>query len=1221
MKIRYLLVPCVLALGLGLVLALLWLLDGGMALAAAEPVLGEARGPSSCPLRASSGVITVCLSGGCDYTSIQAAVDAANDGDVIKVAAGTYTDGNDYGGLAQVVYVSKTVTIRGGYTTAFTDPPDPDANPTTLDAQGRGRVLYITGGISPTIEGLRITGGDAAGLGGGPGGDDAGGGVYVISASAIINNDRVFGNTVFRGWGGGLYLQDSAATLSGNTVSANTAEDWIGGGGGLCLDHSDATLISNTVTANSAYEGGGLYLGASNATLVSNTVTANWTVGWDGGGGGLYLYHSDATLNNNTVSANATANDCMGGGLYLQESAATLDGNVVSDNRANIGAGGLYLYRSDATLSGNVVTSNSTYFCGGGLYLEESDAMVSGNTVIANETSNCGGGVYLEGSEATLSGNVIVVNHAGDDGGGLELSDSDALLTSNVIADNRADIAGSGLYIAGSSPRLLHTTIARNSGGDGSGVYVTDLTPWGGPTTYSTVALTNTILVSQAIGVVVTGDNAAALEATLWGSGAWANTTDWGGAGAVTTGTVNLWDAPAFVDPGGSDYHINSSSAARNAGIDAGVGWDMDGEVRPMDWDYDIGADEYPGVGLEVAKQPSAFFLNPDQAFIYTIVVTSAGTGDATGVVLTDTMDVWQRPSGAASSLGSCDIVDAGWGGTVVCSPGTIATGKSVVVTLTAQVSTNVALRQAMANTVVVTANETRNGAQVTTHSHDCHARINDDPTEYVTVQAAVDAAGPGDVVKVAGVCMGASARGGVHQQVYLDKSLTIRGGYTVTNWMASDPETNRTTLDAFGQGRVLYISGDVSPTVEGLHVTGGDAPRGGGVYVVDATATVSNNLVFGNTASDGGGLYLSESAATLSGNTVSSNTASYGGGLYLYSSAATLSTNTFGGNVGGVGGGGLYLDRSDATVSENIVIANIADYGGGLYLDGSPATLSGSTVISNTASYDGGGLYVVDSAAALSRNTITANVADDGGGLYLGRSDATVSENIVIANIAGHGGGLYLDGSPATLSGNTVTANIADDGGGLHLSDSDATLINNIVAANRASRTGSGLRIVDSSPRLLHTTIAGNSGGDGSGVYASHRYYQHYSVVAMTNTILTSHTVGVIVTAGSTATLEATLWGSDAWANDADWGGAGTVITGTLARNTWGDPDFAGGGDYHIGSESAAIDRGVNAGVVEDMDGDERPVDGDLNGVAVEDLGADEFTPRRIYLPLVLRQ
>ena len=62
--------------------------------------------------------------------------------------------------------VRKSVTIRGGYTTSFNEPPDPVANPTTLDAQGNGRVLFIAGVyfrpyISPTIEGLRIIGGDS----------------------------------------------------------------------------------------------------------------------------------------------------------------------------------------------------------------------------------------------------------------------------------------------------------------------------------------------------------------------------------------------------------------------------------------------------------------------------------------------------------------------------------------------------------------------------------------------------------------------------------------------------------------------------------------------------------------------------------------------------------------------------------------------------------------------------------------------------------------------------------------------------------------------------------------------------------------------------------------------------------------------------------------------------------------------------------------------------
>ncbi len=136
-----------LTMGLGLTLVVVWLLIfssfGALVVQAAS--------------------LTVCPAGPptCDYSMIQDAVDAASDGDVIKVAAGTYDDVNNYGGLAQVVYIVKSVTIQGGYTTAFTEPPDPVTNPTTLDAGGLGRVIYIEGDINPTIAGLRITGGDA----------------------------------------------------------------------------------------------------------------------------------------------------------------------------------------------------------------------------------------------------------------------------------------------------------------------------------------------------------------------------------------------------------------------------------------------------------------------------------------------------------------------------------------------------------------------------------------------------------------------------------------------------------------------------------------------------------------------------------------------------------------------------------------------------------------------------------------------------------------------------------------------------------------------------------------------------------------------------------------------------------------------------------------------------------------------------------------------------
>jgi parallel beta-helix repeat protein len=577
----------------------------------------------------------------------------------------------------------------------------------------------------------------------------------------------------------------------------------------------------------------------------------------------------------------------------------------------------------------------------------------------------------------------------------------------------------------------------------------------------------------------------------------------------------------------------------------------------------------------------------------------------------------------------------------------------------------------------------------------------------HTTIQEAVDAASPGDVIKVAtGVYSDVHGRpaplgypsppasGIITQVVYISKTVTIQGGYTTTNWTTSYPITQPTTLDAEGRGRVILIAGDpstssgqaISPTIEGLHTTGGNANKlggdpwgewgvGSGVYVITATATISHNWVFSNTwAWRGGGLYLWKSAAMLSRNTIISNTANLGGALYLYDSDATLSGNTVMSNTAYYYGGGLYLYGSDATLSGNTVMSNTADNGGGLYLDNSAATLSGNTVMSNTAltypgNYEdgGGGLYLYDSDATLSDNTISANFAwwkggglylfySDamlngntiisntavfGGGLYLADSDATLSGNTVMSNTAGNGGGLYLSGGDATLSGNTVgsntafsgggglyvfgaatlsgnavMSNTAERGGGLFLLLSDTTLTNTVVADNQAGRNGSGLYIEVSSPHLLHTTVARNTGGDGSGIYVIGEELWapgYFSTVALTNTILVSHTVGISVTGGNTVTVNSILWhGTPITVSQA------TTATVAVQNQRQGDPLFAADG-YHLMDGSAAIDKGVGAGVTTDIDGDSRP-----QGSA-PDLGADEFVPGSapdgdIYLPIIMK-
>ena len=126
------------------------------------------------------------------------------------------------------------------------------------------------------------------------------------------------------------------------------------------------------------------------------------------------------------------------------------------------------------------------------------------------------------------------------------------------------------------------------------------------------------------------------------------------------------------------------------------------------------------------------------------------------------------------------------------------------------------------------------------------------------------------------------------------------------------------------------------------------------------------------------------------------------------------------------------------------------------------------------------------------------------------------------------------------------------------------------------------------------------NTGADGSGVRLDPA-----SSALITNAIIADQAVGITATAGSVVTAAGVLW----FDNQANIAGAGYI---QVTHAYTGDPAFAPDG-YHIGSGSAAINRGVASGVGSDIDGEARG--------SLPDLGADEYPlVEGVYLPLVVR-
>ncbi len=302
-----------------------------------------------------------------EYSTIQAAVDAAADGDVVLVSPGTYNE--------SIVIAGKSVTLASLY---HTTGDEAYIDQTVIDAGGGLAdviVVDATAGPDTTIVGLTIQNGND--------------GVSAFRKVNIFNN-RVTGNA------DGLDLESSGGVVRGNLIELNSDD-------GIDLDRDTEVIIEDNILRNNSNDGiEARFQSYSGPTL--NIVIRNNVISGNDDDGIQLIGYPDESNRSLLIEGNLIVNNGAVG-LGLMD-----DGNTTEDFRAASLVERIHLFNN--TFAGNLygVTGGDNMVAVNNLFVDTTNIAVKeidGNSTVAynlffnngtdNQGSNLDGGTTLSG--------------------------------------------------------------------------------------------------------------------------------------------------------------------------------------------------------------------------------------------------------------------------------------------------------------------------------------------------------------------------------------------------------------------------------------------------------------------------------------------------------------------------------------------------------------------------------------------------------------------------------------------------------------------------------------------------------------------------------------------------------------------------------------------------------------------------------------------------------